>query len=42
VPEPAEDMIDTIRTLDDIFIRQAEAAPQNWGVRLGLPIDDAV
>ena len=35
-------MIDTIRVLDDIFIRLAEEAPQNWGVRLGLPLDDAV
>jgi hypothetical protein len=38
-----EDVIDTIRVIDDIFIRLAEAAPQNWGIRLGLlPIDDAV
>jgi hypothetical protein len=41
VPEP-DVTIDTIRTIDDIFLRMAEATPQNWGVRLGLPIDDAV
>jgi hypothetical protein len=35
-------MIDTIRTIDDIFLRMADATPQNWGVRLGLPLDDAV
>jgi hypothetical protein len=41
VPVP-DVTIDTLRTIHDIFIRMAEAAPQNWGVRLGLPIDDAV
>jgi hypothetical protein len=38
----ANAMIDTIRTVDDIFLRMADATPQNWGVRLGLPIGDAV
>jgi hypothetical protein len=41
VPEP-DVTIDTIRTIDDIFLRMAEATAQNCGVRLGLPIDDAV
>jgi hypothetical protein len=36
VPEP-DVTIDTIRTIDDIFIRQAKAS-----VGTALPIDDAV
>jgi hypothetical protein len=40
--EPAQDIVETIRAIDDIFLRLAETQPLRQWVLMRAPLDDAV